>query len=257
MSPALPAALINRSARILLCSALVQTAVAVTAAAQTRGAITGVVKDDAGSPIANVEVSVPSASASVRTDSVGKFLLVSLAPGATDVSFRRLAFSPVVLSILVPHDDTTEVDVTLTIVAQKLKGVVVQADAEHIRQLDAFEARRKQGIGHFITRGQIEKRNPGLLSDMMRMIPGAVIVPGPNGRAILRFARASSARNCPPQFFIDGIQVFAFNVDDMPVTDVEGVEIYAGASGLPVEFNKINSTVNCGTVVIWTRIPGN
>ena len=212
------------------------------------------VKDEVGAPIPNVEVSAANV-ASVRTDSVGKFLLATLPPGALDVSFRRLAFSPVVLSILVPRDDTTEVDVTLRIVAQKLTGIVVQADAPHLRQLDAFEARRKLGIGHFITRPQIEKRNASLLSDMMRMIPGAVIIPGENGRAILRFAR--TMRGCPPQFFIDGIQAFGFNVDDMPIGDVEGVELYAGPSGLPPEYNKINSTVNCGTVIIWTRIPGN
>lgn len=193
MSPALPVGLIRRSTRIVFCLALLQGSLTAALAAQSRGAITGVVKDDVGSPIVNVEVSVPNTSASVRTDSVGKFLLTSLTPGMTDVSFRRLAFSPVLLSIQVPHDDTTEVDVTLTIVAQKLKGVVVQADAEHLRQLDAFEARRKQGIGHFITRGQIEKRNPGLLSDMVRMVPGAVILPE---RTVVRcfVSRAPGAR---------------------------------------------------------------
>jgi Carboxypeptidase regulatory-like domain/TonB-dependent Receptor Plug Domain len=255
MSAALSVGLARGSVRVGLGSAFFHVAWVAAAAAQSTGAITGVVKDDLGAPIANVEVSVLTARASVRTDSVGRFLLAALPPGATDVSFRRLSFAPIQLSILVPHDDTTEVDVTLTIVAQKLKGVVSQADAEHLRQLDAFEARRKLGIGHFITRGQIEKRNPGLLSDMIRTIPGAVILPGENGRAILRFAR--TARGCPPQFFIDGIQALGFNIDDMPVSDVEAVELYAGASELPLEYNKINSTVNCGAVIIWTRLPGN
>jgi Carboxypeptidase regulatory-like domain/TonB-dependent Receptor Plug Domain len=257
MSPTLPAAVRGgiRFARIVFGSSLVLAAGAGELAAQNRvGTIVGTVKDDLGAPITNVEVSVPRTSRTVRTDTAGKFLLSALTPGATDVSFRRLAFAPVVLSIIVPHDDTTEVDVTLTIVAHELKGVVSQADAPHLRQLDAFESRRRLGIGHFITRGEIERRNPGLLSDMMRMIPGAMILQGPSGRAILRFAR--TARACPPQFFIDGVQAYGFSVDDMPVSDVEGVEMYAGPSGLPVEYNKVNSTVNCGTIIIWTRIPG-
>lgn len=201
-------------------------------AAQTRfGAISGVVKDDNGLPIPNVEVAAPKVATVARTDSVGKFVLGSLPPGEVDITFRRLAFAPVVLMIQVPPDDTTEVEVKLTVVAQKLTGVVVQAHSEHLRELVAFESRRKQGIGHFITRAQIEKRNPGLLSDMFRMIPGAIIIPD-GGRTALRFAR-TGRNGCPPQFFIDGTQVTGFNVDDMPVSDVEGVEIYAGPSGLP------------------------
>lgn len=253
MSPAL-VAVVRRSVRILCWATAVQASIVGALGAQARlGAIAGTVKDDLGAPIANVEVSVPSV-ATVRTDSVGKFLLASLPPGNADVSFRRLAFSPIVLAIVVPRDDTTEVDVTLTVVAQKLKGVVTQEDAPHLRQLDAFEARRKQGMGHFITRGQIEKRNPMLLSDMMRSVPGALLIPD-GYRSVLRFAR-NGRTSCPPQYFVDGVQVTGYNIDDMPVGDVEGIELYSGASTLPPEFNKYLSTVSCGAVIIWTRIPG-
>lgn len=253
MSPAL-VPVVRRSVRMLGWAIAVHVSIASILGAQVRlGAIAGTVKDDLGAPIANVEVSVPNV-ATVRTDSVGKFLLASLPPGSAEVSFRRLAFSPIVLAIQVPRDDTTSVDVTLTVVAQALKGVVVQEDAPHLRQLDAFEARRKQGFGHFITRGQIEKRNPILLSDMMRSVPGALLIPD-GYRSVLRFAR-NGRTNCPPQYFVDGIQVTGFNIDDMPVVDVEGVELYSGAATLPAEFNKYASTVACGAVIIWTRIPG-
>lgn len=251
MSPAL-GMIVGR--RALAGAIALQTCLVAVAAAQVRlGAVTGTVKDDLGAPIQGVEVSVPNV-APVRTDSAGKFLLASLPPGSTDVLFRRLSFSPIALTILVPRDDTTEVDVTLTVVAQQLKGVVVQEDAKHIRQLDDFEARRKQGNGHFITRHQIEARNPMLLSDMMRSVPGALLIPD-GSRSVLRFAR-NGRMNCPPQYFIDGVQATGYNIDDMPVGDVEGVEIYAGPSVLPPEFNKFHSTVACGAVIIWTRLPG-
>lgn len=221
-----------------------------------RGAISGSVKDDAGNPIPDVEVTAPSVHVQTRSDTAGNFVLGSLPPGPLDISFRRLAFSPVAVSIQVPHDDTTEVEVTLKIVAQRLTAVLVQSDAAHLRQLDAFEARRKLGIGHFITRAQIEKRNPMLLSDMVRMIPGAMLLPSANGQVRLRFSRAGRIE-CPPQFYIDGVQATGFNIDDMPVGDVEGVELYSGASGIPPEYNRLHSTVICGAVIIWTRIPGN
>jgi hypothetical protein len=125
-----------------------------------------------------------------------------------------------------------------------------------LRELYAFESRRKQGIGHFITRKQIEARDPYLLSDMMRMVPGVILTPSPDGHAYLHFSRVPKA-NCPPQYYVDGIQVTGFNIDDMPARDVEGVEVYAGPAGLPPEYNRVHSNVICGTIIIWTRIPGN
>lgn len=243
--------------RALIPWATATVVLAATAVAQQKpeGTVTGVVMDSTGAPIPNVEVTAIKVSKVVRTDTAGQFILGGLPPGPTDLSFRRLAYAPVVLSLQVPIDDTTDVEVTLGLVAQQLTGVIVQADAQRLRILEAFEARRKHGIGHFITRRQIAERQPMRLSDMVRLVPGASISES-NGRTALRFSR-STARACPPQFYIDGIQATGFSIDDMPPGDVEGIELYAGPGGLPPEFNRFFSTVSCGTVIIWTRIPGN
>jgi hypothetical protein len=227
---------------------------ALPLAAQGRvGAVSGVVKDSLGNAIPNVEVTALRAARSVRTDSVGRFIIAALPYGPTDIGFRRLSFEPVILIITIPPSDTTDVQVTLGVAAQKLTGMVIEEHPDQLRQLIAFENRRRQGIGHFITREQIDKRNPLLLSDMVRSVPGTILI-SEAGRTTLRFSR--SARNgCPPQFFIDGIQATGFNIDDMPARDVEGVELYAGAAGLPPEYNRVTGTGICGTVIIWTRIP--
>jgi len=226
------------------------------ATAQKRtGSIAGVVRDDAGVPVANVEVVAVKHAIGARTDSVGRFLLVAIPAGSLDLTFRRLSFEPVIVNIDLPADDTTEVQVKLTVVAQRLTGVLVTDRAPKRRVLEGFEIRRKEGIGYFVTRAQIEKRHPLLLSDMLRMIPGTSLVAGETGRVTLRFTR-SSVRNCPPQFYVDGVQATGFNIDDMAPGDVEGVELFAGAAGLPPEFNRMRGTTNCGSVLIWTRIPG-
>lgn len=228
----------------------------LAAQAARTGAISGVVKDSAGLPIPDVEVTAIKLAKVVRTDTAGRFLMSALSSGSLDFSFRRLAYSPVVLSVLIPADDTTDVEVALGLTALQLTGVVVQEHAAQLRVLDEFETRRKQGLGHFVTRAEIEKRHPMLLSDMVRVVPGATILIGENGRTALRFARVGRP-NCPPQFFVDGLQVTGFSIDDMPPGDVEGVELYAGPAGLPPEFNRLHGTTVCGTVAIWTRIPGN
>jgi len=218
------------------------------------GSLSGVVRDDAGVPIPSVEIIAIKHSLSARTDSVGRFLLSALPSGPLDLTFRRLSFEPVVVTIDLPADDTTEVEVKLTVVAQRLTGVLVNDRAPKKRVLEGFETRRREAIGYFVTRAQIEKRHPLLLSDMLRTIPGMMLTAGETGRMTLRFTR-SSARNCSPQFYVDGVQATGFTIDDMQPGDVEGVELFAGAAGLPPEFNRLRSNSNCGSVLIWTRVP--
>lgn len=219
------------------------------------GAVSGVVKDSAGVQIRGVEVVAIAAGATTRTDTSGRFLLVGLPRGATDVTLRRIAYEPVVINIEVAEAETTEVEIRLGGLAQSLPSVVVNDHTDRVRSLAEFESRRKTGAGHFITRAEIERRHPLRLSEMVRTIPGATIVPAENGRVALRFARSSGA--CNPQYFLDGLRVTTFNIDDVPPADVEGVELYSGPAGLPPEFNHLYDGTVCGTVAIWTRIPGN
>lgn len=229
---------------------------ATSATAQLRkGVVAGVVKDELGRPIPNVEVVALKSTVTIRTDSLGEFITPPLPAGELQLSFRRLPFEPIVLLMRSLPNDTTDVEVTMTIVAQKLTAVVVQADPQRFRILEAFETRRAQGIGNFITRAQIEERHPLLLSDMMRRVPGVLLMTDQSGRTALRFTRVGR-NGCPPQFYVDGVSATGFMIDDMPSGDVEGVELYAGPSGLPPEYNRILSTPSCGTVIIWTRIPG-
>lgn len=233
-------------------------AVAPPCGAQVRktGAVAGIVKDSLGNLLPGVEVTATSVARTVRTDTAGHFVLAGLPTGTQALSLRRLSYAPATDSVDITADDTADVEIELGVVAQQLTAVIVQSDPDRMHQMDAFEARRRQGFGYFITRTQIENRHPLLLSDMVRLVPGAVLIPAENGRTALRFARVARS-NCPPQFFVDGMQVYGFSIDDMPPDDVEGVELYAGAAGLPPEFNNMHSTVICGAVIIWTRVPGN
>jgi hypothetical protein len=251
--------LASAKTRVLLAGIAAATILTTPCVAQQQagtvtGVVSGMVHDSLGNILANVEVTATKVARSVRTDTAGRFVLTGLPAGTQDLSVRRLAYSPAFVSVDVSVGDTTEVEIELGVVAQQLTAVVVEDDTDRMRVMAAFESRRKLGIGHFITRSQIENRRPMLLSDMVRMVPGAVLMPADNGRAVLRFSR--SAHNCPPQFYVDGMEVYGFSIDDMPPGDVEGVELYAGPSGLPPEFNRMHSTSICGVVVIWTRVPG-
>jgi hypothetical protein len=226
-------------------------------AAQNTAVISGVVQDRAGKPIPAVEVHAVKPDRLARTDSAGRFTLTALPAGNVDLTFRRLAYTPATVSMDAFADDTIDIEVTLTVVAQKLEAVVVQAPSEMQRRLLAgFEERRKHlGTGHFITRAQIEDRHASLLGDVMTTTPGMTFVLDRSGRRQLRFSRVGRS-DCPPTYIVDGIPASFFNIDDIPPGDVEGIELYSGPAGLPPQFGRIGRTSVCGTVVIWTRIPG-
>jgi hypothetical protein len=44
-------------------------------------------------------------------------------------------------------------------------------------------------------------------------------------------------------------------MDDFPASDVEAMELYPGPATTPMQFSQ-GTTLTCGAVVIWTRIPG-
>ena len=245
----------------LLFASLSTLFVASRAHAQPRntGTLTGVVLDELGKPVPAVEVAIAKISRTTRTDSAGKFILALVPAGNYDVAFRRVSYAPMVFMLEISRGDTTEAEVKMNVVAQEMTAIKVEEKPELIRQLDGFEDRRRQGLGHYFTRKEIDERNPLVMSDMFRTIPGTMIVPvGMTRSSQLRFTRAiKPGRDCPPAYYIDGQFATGYNIDDMPVSDVEAVEVYSGIATLPAQFAKMRSTINCGTIVIWTRIPGN
>ena len=161
------------------------------------------------------------------------------------------------MSATVAFGETFAMAVVLTPFAAEIEGMTVEEVSRRRQILSDFFDRSARGFGHFITRDQIEKRNPMNLSDMLRMVPGARLIPNRmGGTSTLRFARATMGRDCPPQYWVDGVKAFALNIDDIVPQDVEGIEIYAGASTVPPQFNTKEGTTICGVVLIWTRIPG-
>jgi hypothetical protein len=44
-----------------------------------------------------------------------------------------------------------------------------------------------------------------------------------------------------------------YNLDDIPLDEIYGVEIYDGPSTIPVEFRSSLPNGSCGLIMIWTR----
>lgn len=212
----------------------------------------GRVRDETGAPIGFALVTV----ADIRgiADSAGRFTFTNLAAGSTNVLIRRLGFSPRRVSVTLVDGRADSLDVILASFPIELAGI--NTEATTIGKLADFERHRVHGQGIYLDRAELEKRRTPRLSDVLRRVPGVRIVSDRSGRTLLRMGRSSSGRDCPPEFWIDGVRSQFLGVDDVPVSDIEALEIYRGPSGLPPEFNSRFSNAQCGAIIIWTRIPG-
>jgi hypothetical protein len=119
----------KRLSIFLIANALVAL-VAAGAFAQTAPTLAGVVRDSAGTPLADVEVILRDANAATRTNDRGEFSLSPRTAGAYNVWFRRLGFRSVEFSWHARADERTEIVVNLFPIPRRLDPVVVRAEED-------------------------------------------------------------------------------------------------------------------------------
>lgn len=220
--------------------------------------LVGTVKDSAETPIPGVSVRLKGTEVVAQSDERGSFRLSGLPLGNQVIEIRRLGFRPRVVNVRLRAGAPDSLVVTLDALAARLAGVIVEDeyDARSKRMLAGFWDRRSHGFGSFVTRDEIESRDPSTFVEIVRRIP-SVQVRSINGRDQIRFNRTGSfQRDCPPQYWVDGMRIENATPDEFSPQDVEAVEIYPGTATLPPQFAPRLGSYTCGAVVIWTRIPG-
>ncbi|MBV6522027.1 MAG: hypothetical protein MNPFHGCM_02171 [Gemmatimonadaceae bacterium] len=235
-----------------LCAAACLTGTALAAQDVGTGSITGIVRDTLGSAISGVEISIRGSTLHIETDDRGEFRLGKVPAGALTLGVRRIGFRPDTAHVMVLAGEAITVELSIRRLAVQLQPVLVYGRRSISGRMAGFYARRDRGIGHFITRDQIERRNPSNLTDMFRMVPGARVDTRGPSRNQIRFRGA----NCPPLTWLDGTPLFAgeFDIDALSPRSLEGIEIYSGPSSVPTEFLGTRSiSSSCGTIIIWSR----
>jgi hypothetical protein len=226
----------------------------VDAAAQEKGAIRGVVTDSGGAPIASADVGIRSERTLTRTDESGHFRFDGLRPGALELSVRRLGYNPRTIRV-----DVTGVELDSVLVVMKQSAAVIAGvsitDQRRREGIEDFYRRRVLGLGTYVSREEIDGRQSGSATDMLRTMPGLRFVNGTRG---VRFNSSSIIRrDCMPMIWIDGQRAPGLEVGDVTLTDIEGIELYPGPSTTPMQFSVGSSSHStCGTIVIWSRQPG-
>lgn len=203
---------------------------------------------------ARVELLVQgSARGHVTTDTDGRFFFRVPAAGVYQLSAERSGYqSAVTPPMSVGPMDSLLLEFRIAPGAVLLEPLIVRAESRRIHpdHLAFYGRARIRSAGRYLTRPQIDSLSARRTTDLLRNIPGLVVTSNGRGRSTVR-----GRGGCHPIVFVDGYEMqflAPLTVDEivLPV-DLEGVEVYPGAAGVPGEFTRRGD--GCGVIAFWTR----
>jgi hypothetical protein len=218
--------------------------------------IRGTVSDSIGTLLADVELLLHDLNLVVRTQPDGRFAF-QVRAGAYVLTARQIGFAAVTWSFAVV--DSVSLAIIMHRSAATLPRVVINGQ---IRLLTAklvgfYERLRTSGAARssYITRDDIERRNPARTSDLIRdrgsrasaCLGGVVYLDGARMQQQSSFA--------PPAGKVRTVPDTRVAIDIIPPADIEALEIYRGPSTVPAQYNGTspNGTPPGCVILVWTR----
>lgn len=239
-------------------------------------------------PLARVRLTLLASRDTIATtssDSVGRFTMRVSRSGEAWLHLARAGYQRDSLAVTLGTNGVQPVNVALAPAA----ALVAPAASVIARNLEGFEsrARRKSG-GSYFRRTDIEGIGATQSADVVRRVSGLTLVDSAgvllafaprsaqmsstrmtNGRApIVRRTSASdttaddvtrpatsSPRGCELRVSLDGrLMEPGFSVNDVPIADVEAIEVYRGPGVIPVDVTGgRGASAPCGVIAIWRR----
>ena len=215
------------------------------------GGVSGIVRDSLGLAIIGTQITIRGSQIVAETDDSGRFELAKIRPGMLSLRFRRFGYQPDTVDLLILAGKTIPLEVKLVRSSVSLTPVVITARVDRTGWREGFYHRREVGAGHYFTAADIEKRNPRLMSDMFRTLPGVAVGAS---RGMIRNQFRFRGKSCAPLTWLDGAPLGAgeFDIDLITPFSVAAVEVYTGQI-VPPKFATALGPRGCGVVVIWSK----
>jgi len=219
--------------------------------------LTGEVHDPNGRPVPHARVSVVGGATEAMTNENGEFTLVDLPSGSQTLNVRALGFVPERETVhLLLGDSQNSAALTLTTLKAMLDTIRVTASRVFDADVNGFQARKRAGIGRFVDRAAIDRRQPTNPSDVLHMIPGVEVLSAGVGffGKVVAMRSPFGGGMCHPDLYVDGVYFRSgtAELDDLVLPDeIEGIEIYTRQSQAPMQF--ANRMSGCGSIVVWRQ----
>jgi hypothetical protein len=213
--------------------------------------VTGIVKDSAGAPVPEAEVTLTAEGAVLQhvvTDAAGRFALHDVPAGRLSLGVHRLGYQARTVSVVMGAvDQPMFVEIVLPSLPAQLEEVLVNA-APSGRLREFYDHRQqRQSFGRFLELADIRRIAPRSPSDLFRSVPGITIRAGTTGGNTIRI------RGCQPTVWVDGQRIPGAELDDViQPNDIGGIEFYPSSSGIPPQYLDPSNRL-CGLILVWTR----
>ena len=177
--------------------------------------------------------------------------------GTHTLEVRAVGFEPIRRPVDVIQGAPGAAEIELASLGITLDTVRVTAQRLYTsrRQAD-FERRLHSGVGHILDEKEIDRRNPMQVTDLLRMVPGVMVVPSRySGEDVLMRGGLGIMGSglCRPDLYVDGVRVFndpMFPINQLVMaSDLRAVEVYVRQGTIPAEFQSLSG---CGVIVVWT-----
>lgn len=222
-----------------------------TLSSRETGVVRGVVRGEAGEPVAGARVLLDTAE--VRTDSAGRFFARDVPTGSRPIEVTAVGRAPQALLATVSARDTVELTVTLT-KATTLE--TVKTEATVLSELTrSMEERKRIGLGQ--VRDSLEIASAPSLVAALSSFRGVTARTGRGGIPLITLPKAASLSTgqsgCVARLYLDGRPVsWDYAVALLP-RDIAWLEVYPRGSQLPAEFQATTMGDACGVVAIMTK----
>lgn len=238
----------------------------------TTARLHGIVSSQNGkTPVSAADAWAISVDRHVRTDSAGEFRFDGLPAGQFVVEIRHIGFEIRRDTVTLPSGHETTRRFSLMPTAQALDTMRSLAkESTYISpMLRGFEERRlsRQG-GQFISDSVLRVNESTTLANVLGRIPGATITTGPRQSRVLVSTRkpcsgpafrTCTRPDCYVEIHLDGVLIYhpgggeeLPDLGKMGVTDLAGIEYYAGGASMPIDMHS-STDEGCGSLWLWTR----
>jgi hypothetical protein len=205
-----------------------------------------------GRPLAGARVGIvngPQTTANER----GEWTLVNAPAGTRMLDVRGVGYYPESRPVDVVAGATPIRSALFTLTAMLDTVKVTASRLLSDRDQSGFEARRRSGVGHYLTPKDIAARGAIVIADIFRSMPGVRVEIDPQG-----FEKTIKINGpfgyCQPSIYLDGFRFDSLSAGDIDgwvsPGRIRGVEIYSEAS-VPPQYQQ--GMTGCGTILIWTK----
>jgi hypothetical protein len=247
---------------VLLAFLVAAASSAAQPAAVSAQVVTGrVLESETGRPLPDVVVYLRSTAghgvANVVTDTAGDFRVQSPRFGRFVLVASLIGMETVTSPPFDVQLGSVEVVLRMGATAVPLDPLTVETRSSAelgflLGYYERMDRNQRAGTGRFITRDEIERRNPSNISDLLYDLP-RLTIHDERGRG--RYVTMRGAQgDCIPAVFVDGTRMNrrgqAYVDENTRPSDLEGVEIYTGLAQLPGVYHDER---NCGVILFWSR----